>query len=357
MTPPQTVLDPEARSRRDLQGIIRAVAVLGLALLILWIAGDVLLLLFAGILVAIFLRSMSDWVRKHTKMGSGWSLAVVFIGIIVLFSLVWVFSAPDIARQVDEFGDALPRSIENLHRQFDKYRWAKAVIDQLPSARELRSPGIGLVRKATGALSTTAIVAARVVVILFIGLFLALNPGLYRRGFLRLIPMHRRERVDQVLEEINVTLRAWLVGKVLSGVAIGAATFTGLQLLGIPLALLLSVLAGLLSFIPNFGPILSMIPAMLLGLMQGLNQALYVALLYGGIQLVETYLLTPWLEHRTASLPPALTIVMQILLGILFGGLGVIMAGPLTATLLIAVRMLYVEDFLGDREPAIVTRA
>jgi predicted PurR-regulated permease PerM len=351
MTPPRSP-ESEADSRRDLYGVIRAIAILGIALLLLWVAGDVLLLVFAGILVAIFLRGMSDWVAGHTRLGNGGALAVVFFGILVLFSLVWFFSAPDIATQVDELGDALPRSIENLHKQLDKYRWAKALMDQLPSARELRSPGIGLVRKATGALSTTAVVLARVIVILFIGLFLALNPKLYKNGFLRLIPLARRDRVDQMLDTIGVTLRSWIMGKVLSGVAIGVATFTGLQLLGIPLALLLSVLAGLLSFIPNFGPILSMIPAVLLGLMQGIHQALYVVLLYTGIQVVETYLLTPWLEHHTAALPPALTIVMQILLGILFGGLGVIMAGPITAAMLIAVRMLYVEDTLGDRQGA-----
>ena len=155
MTPPRSP-EAESDSRRGLYGVIRTIAAVGLGLLILWLVGDVLLLIFAGILVAIFLRGLGDWISDHSRLGSGASLGLVFLGILILFSLVWIFSAQDMATQVDEFGDALSRSIENLHKQLDRYRWTKALMDQLPTASELRSPGIGLVRKATGALSTTA---------------------------------------------------------------------------------------------------------------------------------------------------------------------------------------------------------
>jgi predicted PurR-regulated permease PerM len=127
------------------------------------------------------------------------------------------------------------------------------------------------------------------------------------------------------------------------------ATWVGLQLLGIPLALILSVLAAVLSFIPNFGPILAMVPAMLLGFLQSSSLALYVGLLYVGIQIVETYLLGPWLAQRTASIPPVLTLLTQVLLGVLFGGMGVILAAPATAAGMVLIRMVYVEDVLGDR--------
>jgi predicted PurR-regulated permease PerM len=347
--PLNAVPPPPSDPRRDLYAIIRGIAFLGLIAFLFWLAGDVLLLLFAGVLVAIFIDGIASWLRQRIRMSHGLSIALVLVGLSLLFGVIGLTSAPDIADQVAQLGQELPRAIDNLRQQLGKSRWAKSLLDQLPSAYELQSPGIGLVRKATGALNTTVVVLARVIVIGFIGLFLAIHPDMYRRGFLRLIPVSRRKRAAEVMEATAATLRGWLVGKVLSAVAIGVATWTGLELMGIPLALILSVLAALLSFIPNFGPILAMVPAMLLGLMQSTSVMLYVGLLYLVIQIVETYLLTPWLAHRTANLPPALTIVTQILLGVLFGGMGVIMAAPVTAAAMVLVQKLYVEDVLGDR--------
>lgn len=342
--------DRNSDPRRDIFFIIRAIAFVGLITFLLWLAGDVLLLLFAGVLVAIFIDGIAGWIRVHFKrVGHGGSIAIALLGLMLVFGVVAVYSAPEVAEQVGQLSDELPRSVDNLHQQLDKHRWAKVLLDQLPSSHELRSPGIGLVRKATGALSTTVVVLARVVLIAAIGIFLTIQPNLYRNGLLRLVPIRRRVRAAEILDAVTSNLRGWLVGKVLSAIAIGVATFTGLQLLGIPLALILSVLAGILSFIPNFGPVLAVVPAMLLGLMQSSSLALYVFLLYLGIQAVETYLLTPWLAHRTADLPPALTLVTQILLGVLFGGMGVILAAPVTAAGMVLMRMIYVEDLLGDR--------
>jgi predicted PurR-regulated permease PerM len=354
ITPPTAPAHPPAPPsdpQRDIYAVVRAIAIVGFIGFLLWLAGDVLLLLFAGVLVSIFIDGIASWIRRLTRVGTGASIALALLLLTLSLGVVGIYSAPDIAEQVEQLGVTLPQSVDNLHRQLDKYRWAKALLDQIPSASDLRSPGIGLVRKATGALNTTVVVLARLILIAFVGIFLTLQPGLYRRGVLRLIPISKRNRASEVLDAVGANLRSWLVGKVLSGVAIGVATWIGLQLLGIPLALFLSVLAALLSFIPNFGPFLAMVPAMLLGLMQGVSQALYVGLLYIGIQIVETYMLTPWLAHRTASIPPALTMLTQILLGVLFGGMGVIMAAPVTAAGMVLMRMLYVEDVLGDRVP------
>lgn len=328
--------------------VIRTLAFVALVSFLLWLAGDVLLLLFAGVLVAIFIDGIAAWLRAHTRVGHGGSIAIALLGLVLVFGTVAVYSAPDIAEQFGQLSEELPKAVANLHKQVEPHRWAKVLIDQVPSERELRSPGVGLVRKATGALSTTVLILARVLLITAIGVFLTLQPGLYRRGLLRLVPVRKRIRAAEILDAVTSNLRGWLVGKVLSAIAIGVATWVGLQLLGIPLTLILSLLAAIFSFIPNFGPIIAVVPAMLLGLLQSPSVALYVGALYLGIQVVETYLLTPWLAHRTADLPPALTLVTQILFGVLFGGMGVILAAPATAVGMVMVRMIYVEDVLGD---------
>ena len=119
-------------------------------------------------------------------------------------------------------------------------------------------------------------------------------------------------------------------------------------MIGTELALSLAILAALLTFIPNIGPILALVPAALLAMMHGPDKLIYVVSLYMGIQALESYVLTPLLQQQMIDLPPALIISMQILLGVLVGGLGIILATPLTAALLVLVKMVYIEDILQD---------
>lgn len=140
-------------------------------------------------------------------------------------------------------------------------------------------------------------------------------------------------------------------------ILIGSLTTAGLWLLDVPLALTFGVLSALFTFIPNIGPPLAILPAILLALTLSPTRALYVLLLYLVIQTVESYLLTPLLQQRVVSLPPALTISAQILMAVLLGGLGLALATPLTAVSLVLVKMLYVEDVLNANSAKLYTLA
>ena len=129
---------------------------------------------------------------------------------------------------------------------------------------------------------------------------------------------------------------------------IGVLTTVGLWIMGIPLALALGIIAAIFTFIPNIGPVLSAIPAVLLGLIDSPQQALYIAALYVGIQTVESLMITPLIQRKTVSLPPALTLSAQVLLGVILGGLGVALATPMAAAALVLTRMLYVDDTQTD---------
>jgi predicted PurR-regulated permease PerM len=131
-------------------------------------------------------------------------------------------------------------------------------------------------------------------------------------------------------------------------VVIGTLTGVGMWILGVPLALLLGVLAALLNFIPTFGPLLAFIPAALLSLTQGPSTFLYVCGLWLVAQNLEGHVLTPLIQRRTVELPPILTIVAQVIFATLFGVIGVVVAAPLTAVILVIVKMLYVQDVLGN---------
>jgi predicted PurR-regulated permease PerM len=131
---------------------------------------------------------------------------------------------------------------------------------------------------------------------------------------------------------------------------VGLLTTTGLWLLGVPIALMFGAMAALSEFIPNIGPVLSMAPALLVSFGKSASLAGWVFLVYLGVQLLESYVISPIVQQRETHVPAPLLIFCQVLLGYLGGGLGLILAAPLTASVLVLVRMLYLEDVLGEPE-------
>lgn len=325
---------------------LKVIVVVALALLA-WKFAPVLLLVFGGVLVSIFIRTLGIWVSKWTRLPAVWSVAIVLVALGLLSAGGMYLSGDPIAKQMTELADQVPRSLEKISDDLKTYEWGKWLVEKVPdSAQDLPVSSNDVASYASGALSsvTGGIVAALIVLVL--AMYLSFDPDIYVRGTVRLFPVRKRERIMSVLKEVHETLQMWLLGKILSMIVVGVLTSTGLWLIGVPLALALGVIAALLTFVPNFGPILSALPAVLLAFVDSPMRALYVIFLYLGIQTVESYLITPLIQQKTVSLPPALTISTQIGLGILFGVGGVVFATPLTAGALVLVKRLYVEDGL-----------
>jgi predicted PurR-regulated permease PerM len=329
---------------------LRVVVVVALALLF-WIFAPVFLLAFGGVLISIFLRTLGTWVSKWTGLSAGWSLAIVLVALGLLSAAGIYLSGEPVTKQITELVDQIPRSLEKISNDLKNYEWGKWLAEKAPtSAEDLPVSGKDAASYALGALSsvTGGIVGGIVgaLIVLILSLYLSFAPDTYISGAIRLFPVRKRERILAVLKEVHETLQMWLLGKILSMIVVGVLTSIGLGLIGVPLALALGIIAALLTFVPNFGPILSALPAVLLAFVDSPMRALYVILLYLGIQTVESYLITPLIQQKTVSLPPALTISTQIGLGILFGAGGVVLATPLTAAALVLIKRLYVEDVL-----------
>jgi predicted PurR-regulated permease PerM len=152
-----------------------------------------------------------------------------------------------------------------------------------------------------------------------------------------------------VLYEIGHVLRRWLVGQSALAVGVALITGTGLALLGAPFPVALALLAGLMEFVPYIGPFVAAIPAILVGFAEGPQLALWIAALFLAVQILESYVLAPLVQHKAVHLPPAVVLFSQVLMGVVVGGLGVAVATPLAAAVMVAVSMLYVEDALGDK--------
>jgi predicted PurR-regulated permease PerM len=190
------------------------------------------------------------------------------------------------------------------------------------------------------------------VVVLFLGLYFAAEPRLYLKGMLKLVPKSAEQRGGEVLCRTGEQLRHWLFGKLSLMAFVGISTSIGLWWLNMPLILSLATLAALLDFIPNIGPIISAVPALLIAFTKGPVTALEILVLYVAVQVIESYILQPLVQKRAVSLPPSVTLLSQVLVGSLFGSLGLILATPLTVAGLTMLNMLYVEDILKKRPAA-----
>jgi predicted PurR-regulated permease PerM len=179
-----------------------------------------------------------------------------------------------------------------------------------------------------------------------LGLYLALSPEPYADGAIRLIPVGRRDRAREVLHEAAETLRHWLLGTSAIMLFLGVLSYVALKLIGVPLALLLAVVSGLAAFVPIVGPMVAGGLMVLVALSESWQLALWAGGFYLVLQGLESYLLTPLIQERAVALPPAVVIAAQVLMGLLFGILGVILATPLAALALVMIKRLYVEDLL-----------
>lgn len=330
-----------------------AICIITLSVLaLIYFTFDVVLLLFAAILLAIFLRGLSDYINKYLKIRDGWAVLIVSVLLVIFLGGAITLLAPSVARQVDNLRVTLPASAASVAEYIGHYSWGQALISQMPSTTEVIDAltSIGFLSGVGGIFTQTIGAVGNFFLVILLAIYLAAEPRFYAVGFTKLFPISSREHVMGVFMDIGQTLRWWLVGKAGSMLFIGVLTWIGLSIIGVPLALTLGLIAGLLSFIPNFGPILSAIPAILLAFIESPISALYVAILFIGIQLIESNVVTPIIERETVELPPALTVVFQIALSIILGGLGLVLATPLLAVVMVLIQKVYIEEVLGDTD-------
>ncbi|MGE3179116.1 MAG: AI-2E family transporter [Vicinamibacterales bacterium] len=335
---------PEPRLRftasRAAVATTAAAAILS-ALALLALLAQVWLLVFAGLLLAVLLGAAADAVSRGTGLSRGLALTLVLVILVVALGLAGRFLWPSVAEQADELATRLPAAWSELRDWIDDRPIGEWLLGRADPGQVIAPANV--VNQATGALMTSATAIGGVLVVLFVGLYVAAEPSLYRGGVRRLLPPAAHPGFDEVSRELGRVLRWWLVGKLLSMSIVGVMTTVGLWLLGVPLALVFGLLAAALTFVPNIGPVLSVVPPALLALVDEPRVAAYVLGLYLGIQTVESYAITPIIQRRTVSLPPALTITAQVALGLLVGALGVAVATPLTAAAMTVVRVLYLE--------------
>ncbi|MDB6024906.1 MAG: hypothetical protein JWM68_1129 [Verrucomicrobiales bacterium] len=330
--------------------LLIAVAFLAVVSL-MWKAHQVLLVLFAGILVSIFLRSCVNALSRWTKLSKGWSLAIVIIAILLLFTTIGWFLAPSIAVEVEQLKTRLPEAFNHAMDWVRQQSWGRALLENTNETTAPNGASGGAMSKATQVFSNTFEALAGIIVVIFIGIYLAANPMAYIGLLLQGTPREHRFATKRILVRSGQTLRSWLLGQLVCMIAVGLFTGFGLHFLGVPLAGALGFVAGMLEFIPTIGPILSAVPAVLLSFVQSPIKAVYVMILFVVVQFIENHTLVPLVQAKAIDLPPVVLILALLLFGTLFGFLGLFLATPLTAVIAVLL-----DELLGRRKEATVSR-
>lgn len=330
----------------DLRTVARrtaiVVVVLALAAL-LWFARTPILLAFGGLLLAIVLYGASHLVAEFTGLPRLVGLAAVVVAVGIFVALVIWGAGPTLAQQVAQLASGIAAGVTSLTQEAANFADVKSLLgstDLVQLLGTFLSPW-GIATGATSVALTIVGVFSAGLIVLFFGIYLAADPDTYIALAARLAPADRRVAFLRMLYETGSVLRRWLVGQGIAMAAIGSFTYLGLLVLGVPIPFVLALFAGLAGFLPYLGPIIGAVPMVLVAGGENFQLALWVVCLYALIQFTESYLLTPLIQSRAVSLPPAVVIVSQLVLGAVFGLLGLALATPLVAAAVVPLRHLF----------------
>jgi predicted PurR-regulated permease PerM len=303
---------------------------------------NVILLSLAGCLIAVYFHGLGDLIQRNTKWRRGLCMTVSIAGSFILLGVLLWFMGSKIQAQIAVLSDTLPHTISNAKAQLAQTEIGRKVLEMLSghdSGKELAT--------AQQFFSTSFGVLGNMYIILFLGIFFTASPSLYKDGIILLVPKSNKPVATAIINRTSQALKGWLKGTMLSMVMIAILLPIGLAIMGVPVALVLGLLTAILVIVPNFGSAVAMIPGVLLALTISPGTALIVALIYIVVQTLVSNIIAPIIQKKMINLPPALTIVAQLLMAALGGVMGIIMAIPLLAIVMIMVDELYVKRVNG----------
>ena len=340
---------PASEARPSAPSVLRTLlvaAVVGLGVFLLGWMYEVLLALFAGLLLGVFLHGVARFLAQKTRFPYRAVVATLTVLLLALGVAFTCLIGPALGRQVDELVKEIPAAESSLEHMANGMPFIRPLLKSSPAGP------VGSVGPVMGAAASALRVGFEAIAGLFVaivaGIYGAFDPSAYERAVLRLVAPQRRDRARQVLERMTRTLLRWICGRILMMILVGVLTTLGLWIAGVPLAFSLGLLAGVLTFVPYLGVLLSIVPAALVALAKSPWTVVWVLVVFTIAHGLEGYVFSPLVAKRTVEFPPAFTIGAQVLLGAIWGVLGFAFAMPIAVVLTILVDMLYVEDILGD---------
>lgn len=301
-------------------------AVIGLIILTVYISQS-LLVIFGATVLAAMIDGGSRLLGRILPIGRMWRVAIVLI-LSAAFT-VWLISYA--GSQIAQEASQLPQIVEfQVGRLISWLENQGFAIDQ-SDLRSLAGNVMDSVGTLTRAIGGILGGITTMLLIGIIGIYFALEPQLYERGVAWMLPEQQRSNFYITASRMGATMRRLMAGRLIGMVFEGVFTWALLAVYGVPMAALLGILTGLLAFIPNIGAMIAGVLMVLVGFSGGTDMGLYTIFVYALVQTFDGYVIIPLIAKKTVDLAPALVLAMQLIMGILFGILGLFLADPLLA--------------------------
>lgn len=305
---------------------------------------DVWLIAFAAVLVAIGLGSAAERIGRLTRLGQKTSLAIACVLVVAVLASAFVFAWPQIQTQLPNLLDRVAQAANQIEDAWGIHLPTTA--DEIASA--VGGMGDQLLSGVVTVVGALVTVISTFLLVLVAGTFIASEPTKYRDGFVLLFPKAWHGKVREAFIKVGDGLRLWIRAQLLAMLIVGLLTGIGTWAIGLPSPLALGLIAGLGEFVPIIGPFIAVLPALLIAFAENTSLFLWTIAVYVVVQQFESNLLTPMLQRRIVELPPVLFLFSLVALGIVFGVPGIIVAAPLSVTIYILIRELYVRDLLKE---------
>ncbi|GLR84446.1 AI-2E family transporter [Bradyrhizobium iriomotense] len=319
------------------------------ALFLAWQSVSSLLVVFAGVLFAAFLDAAARALAPALPLNRVWRLTLVLLFLTALSGLGLVWGARKLPEQTRILLKVMDTQLDILQEHLLSYgvdllgpEWGRDF------AQWLFSDQGRLLSHAQFVLGGASSVLTATLVILFLGILFAFDPTSHRESLVMLVKPSYRARTREVMDEMGNVMRLWFVGQLIRIILMTLCVWVALYLIGLPGPFVLGLQAGLSNFIPYLGPIVAAIPIALVAMPLGGSLLIWAVVVYTIIQSVEGYVIGPLIQRQAVEIPPAWTLVAIVLLGALFGVMGIALAMPLVAIGRVAIIRFYVEDYLGD---------
>lgn len=328
---PVELSDP--RARFELTRAIIWISVI-LAVVLTYVLSQPLLLIVGGLVFASMLDGGARLLGRVLPIGRGWRITLVALLVFVFILGVISYAGLTLVGQFQALKSLVFDQVTRLQD------WVNSTGLLPPSGIKLDAIGqqvMGSLGTLTSAVGTALGAVSSAAMIIVLGLFFAAEPRIYERGLVWLVPQDKRDDFFHTLAMMAKTLRLLMAGRLLGMAAEGAFIWVALSLVGVPFALLLGIITGILAFLPNIGAIISGALVILVGFSQGSHTGLMAVAVYIAVQIFDGYLVVPMVARRSVDLPQALVLGMQLLLGALFGLLGLMFADPIVAMAKVAL--------------------
>jgi predicted PurR-regulated permease PerM len=320
-----------------------------ICLFLVWKTVSSLLIIFAGVLFAAFLDASARALAPVLPVNRAWRLTLVILLLAALLGFAVVWGAGKLPEQMRLLLNVMDAQLDVVQAHLLSYGVELFGPEGgRDFSRWLFSDQGRFFSHAQMVLGGASSVLTNVLVVLFLGILFAFDPSSYRDSLVMLVKRSYRPRTRAVLDEMGSVLRLWFVGQVIRILLMTICVWIALYLVGLPGPFLLGLQAGLSNFIPYIGPIVAAIPVALVAMPLGGSLLIWAVIVYTIIQSIEGYVIGPLIQRQAVEIPPAWTLVAIVLLGALFGILGIALAMPLVAIVRVAVLRFYVEDCLGD---------